>query len=301
MQGERALKILKDDQREIRVAKSAGFCFGVRRAVEGLLSLTQESGGGEVFTYGPIIHNETVIKDFENRGVQLVHEDEPLPVPMPGIKSFMALRSHGVTRAAIEKIEKAGFEVRDLTCPFVSKIQAIVSEYSEKGFHIVITGDEHHPEVIGIMGWTDPKNVSVVKSADDVQKLDLSKETKICVVSQTTFRADLFKKLVEMLIQKGYDTYAQNTICSATSLRQSEAKELSKWADVMLVIGGKNSSNSAKLFDICRENCEKTFFLQGADDLKVSELNSIRCIGITAGASTPDKIIEEVFKKCQTT
>ena len=293
------MRIFKDDQREIRVAKSAGFCFGVRRAVDGLLSLVDENVGGEVFTYGPIIHNETVIKDFEKRGVRLFSEDEPLPVP--GRKSFMAIRSHGVTRDTKERIEKAGFFVRDLTCPFVSKIQSIVSEYSKKGFHIVITGDEHHPEVIGIMGWADPKSVSVVKSADDVSRLYLPKETKICVVSQTTFRADLFKKLVEMLIQKGYDTYAQNTICSATSLRQSEAKELSEWADVMLVIGGKNSSNSAKLFDICRENCEKTFFLQGADDLKVSELHSIRCIGITAGASTPDKIIEEVFKKCQTT
>ena len=293
------MRIFKDDQREIRVAKSAGFCFGVRRAVDGLLSLVDENEDGEVFTYGPIIHNEAVIKDFEKRGVRLFSEDEPLPVP--GRKSFMAIRSHGVTRDTKERIEKAGFFVRDLTCPFVSKIQSIVSEYSKKGFHIVITGDEHHPEVIGIMGWADPKSVSVVKSADDVSRLYLPKETKICVVSQTTFRADLFKKLVEMLIQKGYDTYAQNTICSATSLRQSEAKELSEWADVMLVIGGKNSSNSAKLFDICRERCERSFFLQGADDLKVSELHSIRCIGITAGASTPDKIIEEVFKKCQTT
>lgn len=295
------MRIFKDDQREIRVADSAGFCFGVRRAVDALLSLLDESGEGEVYTYGPIIHNETVIKDFEKRGVRLVSEKEPLPLPLPGKKSFMAIRSHGVARDTKNRIEDAGFLIRDLTCPFVSKIQTIVSKYSKNGYHIVITGDEHHPEVVGIKGWADPKSVTVINCEEDILKLNIPKDVKLCVVSQTTFRADLFKKLVEMLIQKGYDTYAQNTICSATSLRQSEAKELSEWADVMLVIGGKNSSNSAKLFDICRENCEKTFFLQGADDLKVSELNSIRCIGITAGASTPDKIIEEVFKKCQTT
>lgn len=295
------MRIFKDNQREIRVADSAGFCFGVRRAVEGLLSLVEENGDGDVFTYGPIIHNETVTGDFEKKGVRLVSEEEPLPVPGHGKKSFMAIRSHGITRDAKKKIEDAGFLISDLTCPFVSKIQTIVSEYSKKDYHIVITGDGHHPEVIGIKGWADPKSVSVVSCEEDISKIDLPKNAKLCVVSQTTFREDLFKKLVEMLIQKGYDTYAQNTICSATSLRQSEAGELSEWADVMLVIGGKNSSNSAKLFDICRERCERSFFLQGADDLKVSELHSIRCIGITAGASTPDKIIEEVFKKCQTT
>ena len=295
------MRIFKDDHKEIRVAKSAGFCFGVRRAVEGLLSLTKECEEGEVFTYGPIIHNETVIQDFERMGVRLVSEEGPLPEIMPNSRCVMALRSHGVARTVKKEIEDKGFLIKDLTCPFVSKIQAIVSEYSKKGFHIVITGDEHHPEVIGIKGWALGSEVTVIKCEDDIEKLTLKRNSKLCVVSQTTFRADLFKKLVEMLIQKGYDTYAQNTICSATSLRQSEAMELSKWADVMLVIGGKNSSNSAKLFDICREKCEKTFFLQGADDLKVSDLHSIRRIGITAGASTPDKIIEEVFNKCQTT
>ena len=295
------MRTFKDDQKEIRVAKSAGFCFGVRRAVDGLLSLTKDSEEGTVFTYGPIIHNESVIKDFETRGVRLISEEEPLPDPIPGKKCVVALRSHGVTRDVKKMIEDKGFWTEDLTCPFVSKIQTIVSEYSKKGFHIVITGDEHHPEVIGIKGWAASSGVTVIKSEEDIEKLTLNGNSKLCVVSQTTFRGDLFKKLVEMLIQKGYDTYAQNTICSATSLRQSEAMEISEWADVMLVIGGKNSSNSAKLFDICREKCEKTFFLQGADDLKVSELHSIRRIGITAGASTPDKIIEEVFNKCQTT
>lgn len=295
------MRIFKDDHKEIRVAKSAGFCFGVRRAVEGLLSLTKECEEGEVFTYGPIIHNEAVIQDFERMGVRLQSEEEPLPEIKPNLRCVMALRSHGVARDVRKEIEDKGFLIKDLTCPFVSKIQAIVSEYSKKGFHIVITGDEHHPEVIGIKGWALGSEVTVIKCEDDIEKLTLKRNSKLCVVSQTTFRADLFKKLVEMLIQKGYDTYAQNTICSATSLRQSEAMELSEWADVMLVIGGKNSSNSAKLFDICREKCEKTFFLQGADDLKVSDLHSIRRIGITAGASTPDKIIEEVFNKCQTT
>ena len=283
------------DGREVRVAGSAGFCFGVKRAVDGLSDLAAKARG-PVYTYGPIIHNETVVKDFEKQGVDLYDEKTPLS-SLP--KGTMVLRSHGVSRQVVHDLENAGFQISDATCPFVGKIHRTVEQYSRDGYYIIILGDPSHPEVEGITGWVVGDRYKVISTEEEAEALFLPPDTKVCVVSQTTFRFDKFEKLVEMIVQKGYDTYAQNTICNATELRQREAAELSAWADVMLVIGGKNSSNSRKLFDICRDHCGRTYFLQTAEELSVPDLYSIQHIGITAGASTPEKIIEEVFKKCQ--
>lgn len=283
------------DGREIRVAGSAGFCFGVKRAVDGLSDLAAKADG-PVYTYGPIIHNETVVKDFEKQGVALYDEKTPLSCLSKGT---MVLRSHGVSRQVVTELEETGFQICDATCPFVGKIHRTVEQYSKDGYYIIILGDPRHPEVEGITGWVVGDRYKVISTEDEAEALSLPPETKVCVVSQTTFRFDKFEKLVEMIEQKGYDTYAQNTICNATELRQREAAELSAWADVMLVIGGKNSSNSRKLFDICRDRCSCTYFLQTAAELRLPDLHSIQHIGITAGASTPEKIIEEVFQKCQ--
>lgn len=281
--------------REVRVAGSAGFCFGVKRAVDGLSDLL-EKAEGPVYTYGPIIHNETVVEDFEKKGVRLYEESDDLSSLEPGT---MVLRSHGVSRHVVNDLKAAGFRISDATCPFVGKIHRTVEQYSRDGYYIIILGDPKHPEVEGITGWVIGDRYQVISTEEEAAAISLPPDTKICIVSQTTFRFDKFEKLVEMIEQKGYDTYAQNTICNATELRQREAAELSAWADVMLVIGGKNSSNSRKLFDICREVCKQTYFLQTADEFSLPDLHSIQHIGITAGASTPEKIIEEVFQKCQ--
>lgn len=281
--------------REVRVAGSAGFCFGVKRAVDTLSGLVGKTAG-PIYTYGPIIHNETVVEDFKNRGVRLYEENADLSALEPGT---MVLRSHGVSRDVQNAIAGAGFETVDATCPFVGKIHRTVEQYSRDGYFILILGNPDHPEVQGITGWVCGDAYKVVSNEDEIAALNVPTDRKVCVVAQTTFRFDKFEKLVEMIEQKGYYTYAQNTICNATELRQREAAALSEWADVMLVIGGKNSSNSRKLFDICREKCKHAYFLQTAEEFSLPDLHSIQHIGITAGASTPEKIIEEVFQKCQ--
>ena len=282
--------------RNVVVAESAGFCFGVKRAVEIVENQINEKAGNPIYTYGPIIHNEIVVSEFEANGVKVLEEDMPLDSVEPGI---VIIRSHGVAKRVIEDLEEKGFEIVDATCPFVLKIHKLVQEFDEKGYRIVIVGNESHPEVCGIIGWIPSGEYVCVSSAEEFEALNLPKDKIIGIVSQTTFNYDKFQEIVEIISQKGYDICAKNTICSATEERQKEAVRISQNSEAMIVIGGKSSSNSRKLFEICQENCKNTYFIQTKDDLDLSVLQSIDDVGITAGASTPKKIIEEVQEKCQ--
>ncbi len=282
--------------RNVVVAESAGFCFGVKRAVEIVENQIKETTGKPIYTYGPIIHNEIVVSEFEANGVKVLEEDVPLDTVKPGI---VIIRSHGVARKVIQELQEKGFEIVDATCPFVLKIHKLVQEFDEKGYRIVIVGNESHPEVCGIIGWIPSGEYVCVSSAEEFEALNLPKDRIIGIVSQTTFNYDKFQEIVEIISQKGYDICAKNTICSATEERQKEAVRISQNSEAMIVIGGKSSSNSRKLFEICQENCKNTYFIQTKDDLDLSVLQSIDDVGITAGASTPKKIIEEVQKKCQ--
>ncbi len=282
--------------RNVVVAESAGFCFGVKRAVEIVEKQISEKKEKKIYTYGPIIHNEIVVSEFEEHGVSVIEEDASLDDLEPGI---VIIRSHGVSKNVIDDLKSHGFEIVDATCPFVLKIHKLVQEFDEKGYCIVIVGNPLHPEVSGIIGWIPSGKYHCISSVEDFEKLNLPKDKKIGIVSQTTFNYDKFQELVEIIGQKGYDICAKNTICSATEERQKEAIQISKNSEAMIVIGGKSSSNSRKLFEICKENCVNTYFIQTKDDLDLSVLQSIDDVGITAGASTPKKIIEEVQKKCQ--
>ena len=282
--------------RNVVVAESAGFCFGVKRAVEIVENQIKETSGKPIYTYGPIIHNEIVVSEFEANGVKVLEEDVPLDTVEPGI---VIIRSHGVAHKVIQELQEKGFEIVDATCPFVLKIHKLVQEFDEKGYRIVIVGNESHPEVCGIIGWIPSGEYVCISSAEEFEALNLPKDKIIGIVSQTTFNYDKFQEIVEIISQKGYDICAKNTICSATEERQKEAVRISQNSEAMIVIGGKSSSNSRKLFEICQENCKNTYFIQTKDDLDLSVLQSIDDVGITAGASTPKKIIEEVQEKCQ--
>ena len=200
-------------------------------------------------------------------------------------------------------MEKENINIVDATCPFVKKIHKIVLEESSQGKQIIIIGNDKHPEVEGIKGWVDGTAI-VINEPEDIEKIDFNKDSKVCVVSQTTFNHNKFKYLVEIIQKKGYDINVVNTICNATHERQAEAKDISSKVDAMIVIGGRHSSNTQKLYDICKKECKNTFYIQTAEDLKEgSEFdtyikscddNSLKSIGITAGASTPKNIIEEV-------
>ncbi len=272
---------------EIRLAKSAGFCFGVKRAVEQVYN--QAESGKKIHTYGPIIHNEEVVKDLEKKGVQVIEEENLNTIK----EGTVIIRSHGVEKAVCERIQELGLECVDATCPFVKRIHKVVEKESALGKQIVIIGSAVHPEVTGIMGWSESPAI-VIETEEEAENIALPTDREICVVSQTTFNYIKFQKIVEKLTKRGYNISVVNTICNATEERQTEAREIAREADVMIVIGGKHSSNTRKLYEICAKECEHTYFIQTLADLKLELPKSVGLVGITAGASTPNNIIEEV-------
>ncbi|MBS4969631.1 MAG: 4-hydroxy-3-methylbut-2-enyl diphosphate reductase [Lacrimispora saccharolytica] len=276
---------------EVTVAKSAGFCFGVKRAVDTVYEQI-EKGQKPVYTYGPIIHNEQVVEDLAARGVQVIRSEEELERITEGT---VIIRSHGVPRRICDKIKAQGLTLVDATCPFVRKIHRIVEQESEKGNHIVIIGSEPHPEVEGIKGWASGP-VTVISTEEEARSFVPENGKNVSIVAQTTFNYNKFKDLVEIFSKKSYDISVLNTICNATEERQTEARTLAGTVDTMLVIGGRHSSNTQKLYEICKEECKNTYFIETLVDLDTKPFQSFGRVGITAGASTPNKIIEEVQK-----
>ena len=276
---------------QIKVAKSAGFCFGVQRAVDTVYEQI-EKGVRPIYTYGPIIHNEVVVQDLEKKGVKVLNSQQELEALEKGT---VIIRSHGVGRSIYEILQRKNLQCVDATCPFVRKIHKIVKKESLLGKQIVIIGNDKHPEVEGIKGWCYTK-AHVLETTEQAEKFELLESVPLCVVSQTTFNYKKFKDLVEIIDKKRYDRIVVNTICNATEERQIEARRIAGEVDAMIVIGGSHSSNTQKLFEICRKECRNTYYIQTVDDLDLEVLRSTGLIGITAGASTPKKIIEEVQK-----
>ena len=275
----------------VELAKTAGFCFGVKRAVDTVYQQIEQYRGEKIFTYGPIIHNEEVIKDLRSHGVEVLNDEEELKTADAGV---VVIRSHGVAKYIYDILEERGITCVDATCPFVKKIHKIVAEKSAEGSYIVIVGNGEHPEVQGIRGWAG-EQVTVVQTQEDAERFELpDKDQKVCIVAQTTFNYNKFKELVEIISKKRYDIVVLNTICNATKERQTEARQIAARVDAMVVIGDKRSSNTQKLFEICKEECLNTYYIQTLDDLDINQLRSVESVGITAGASTPNKIIEEV-------
>ena len=279
---------------EIILAKTAGFCFGVQRAVDTAYEHADDKG--RVYTYGQIIHNEEVVGDLSRHGVKVIEDDE-----LPDIRdSKVIIRSHGAEKKVYDILESNGNIVIDATCPFVKKIHNIVRDKSEDGHTIVIVGDENHPEVRGIMGWcvSRPVVIGSEKEAEIFTQKCLdgsySREENISIVSQTTFNYRKFNNIVDIIRNKLYNVTAYKTICNATSVRQREAKEIASKVDAMIVIGGRNSSNTQKLFEISKKECENTYYIQTLVDLDLTTFESVSRVGITAGASTPNNIIKEV-------
>ncbi len=278
---------------QVKVAKSAGFCFGVQRAVDTVYEQA-EKGVRPIYTYGPIIHNEVVVEDLKEKGVEVLNSREELEKVEKGT---IIIRSHGVGREIYELIRQKGLICVDATCPFVKKIHKIVEKESAAGKEIIIIGNDKHPEVEGIKGWCRTK-AYVIESAEQAEELCTTETVPLCIVSQTTFNYKKFKDLVEILDKKRYDKIVVNTICNATEERQTEARQIAGEVDAMIVIGGSHSSNTQKLFEICRNECENTYYIQTIGDLDLEVLRSTGLVGITAGASTPKKIIEEVQTRC---
>lgn len=271
----------------ITIAKTAGFCFGVNRAVEFL-----EKTDVPTVTLGPIIHNTYVVEELKRKGVGVIDEISELPDG-----NVLAIRTHGVGKNVYEELDRLGCKYVDLTCPFVKKIHKIVAEYSEKGYKIVIIGDKNHPEVIGINGWCENNALVALDISDLNGKIEDA--DKVCVVSQTTMDRKTFKKIEKFLKKSCKTILFFDTICSATNERQTEAEEIAKKSDVMVVIGGYHSSNSVKLAQVCKKYCENTYQVECFEDFPQNIDISAKNVGITAGASTPPCIIKEVSFKME--
>lgn len=275
---------------EIKVAEKAGFCFGVDRAVKIAYDMAKEKNT-EVFTYGMLIHNSDVTNELEQMGVGCIDEISKIPNG-----STVIVRAHGISEEEYEKLRENNVNLIDATCPFVKRIHKIVAEEYQKGRQVVIAGDKNHPEVKGINGWCK-NSAFIVKDEEDCKEI-LKNDTNlpISIVAQTTLRPEKAKKIEKILKKYFTNVIFFDTICSATEERQKAAEELAKKSEVMLVLGGKNSSNTEKLFEICREHCKDTYKIENAKELDgLAHLfkKNIKKVGITAGASTPEKVIKE--------
>lgn len=272
---------------EIKIAKFSGYCYGVKRAMDLALEKLDETSEKKVYSLGPLIHNDQAMKKFTDKGL-IVEED----IKKIEKNSTAIVRSHGLPKDFYDKMDIISTNVVDATCPFVKKIQDIVYENYKSGHGIILIGDKDHPEIRGINGWSDNSSI-IINSIEDVERFDFSEDRAYIVAVQTTYKLEKYLQIEKILKNRLKKVEFFNTICYATRERQDAARELSKTVDAMIVIGGKSSSNTKKLAEICSENCI-TFLIETAKDIDLEKISSFSTIGITAGASTPDFIIDEV-------
>ena len=269
------------------MAKTAGFCFGVKRAVD--MAFEHENKQG-TYTYGPIIHNEVVIRSLEEKGIKAIDALEQSNVEK------LIIRSHGVSPKVYRQGEEKGIEIIDATCPYVKKIHRYVEQYSKKGYQIIIAGNKDHPEIQGINGWADEACL-IVKDQEALKEIKLEKNNKkYLLVAQTTYKKQVVDEILLTLNEQGINVEYINTICNATKERQEEVVEIAKQVDVMLVLGSKKSSNSLKLFELSQKHCLESYFVGEAKELKKEFFEDCNKVGITAGASTPHSVIQDVVE-----
>ena len=288
----------------VTLAKNAGFCFGVKRAIDMVNENLKKFG--TLYCVGELIHNEKVIDELEKKGLVIVDKEEALKLKNENV----VIRSHGIEKKIFEEIERNGNNIIDCTCPFVKKIHKLVEEHSKNDEKIVVIGDKEHQEVKGIVSYGSPKseknidniskNIAVVNSVDELKGLQFDKNDKIFIVSQTTANIEKNKKIVDIFKDLFYNIQYVDTICNATEHRQNEVFEMSKCCDVMIIVGSKNSSNTKKLYDIAKNNCENTFYVNDVSELQNVNISTKNKIGISAGASTPSTLIEEILKYART-
>lgn len=275
--------------KKIKLAENAGFCFGVKRAVDEAVK-TQKQYNKKIYTLGPLIHNNDMVKYLELNNIFAIALED---VENLNSGEVIVIRSHGVRESTIKHLEDKGLIVVNATCPFVANIQMKVNKYSKEGYKIIIIGDKDHPEVQGVNGWCDDSAIITMDGT-----FDFKLPPKVCVVSQTTQKKETWIRTINKLSETTKEILAFNTICSATEVRQKSAYEISNEVDVMIVVGGRESSNTVKLYEICKKNCEHSYHIENVTELDMMWFSSgDKLIGITAGASTPDWIIKEVLAK----
>ncbi|MBR4110427.1 MAG: 4-hydroxy-3-methylbut-2-enyl diphosphate reductase [Clostridia bacterium] len=267
---------------EVTLAKSAGFCYGVKRAV----TLTNEAlqQYNELYSKGNVVNNKNVVNDLEEKGLKRFSTVSEL-----ASNSNVLIRAHGITNEELKEYEQLKCNIIDATCPNVKKIHDIVRKYSNSDYKVIIIGDKFHPEVVGIASYAGD-NVEIITSENEVKKYN-----KVCIVEQTTFSKEYAQRIIDKIVLASNEQIIYNTICEATSIRQSDAKKLAETQDIVVVIGDKESANSNRLYEIAKEINKNTIFIENVNELNINKISNCSKIGITAGASTPDDVINEVI------
>jgi 4-hydroxy-3-methylbut-2-en-1-yl diphosphate reductase len=284
----RGLAFQDDDSVEITIAPNAGACFGVVRAIKlGHQSVDRSQKGSPVYSFGPLIHNPKVVSELEGRGVQTENQPEAI------LSGTVLLRSHGVQREIEKDFKARGLKVVDATCPLVKKPQRIAQSLGQKGYFLVIVGDPNHPEVRGVLSYFGNPRFLVTYDAKDVDKVP-SDVTRVGVIAQTTIEVRVLNEVVDRLKERIGEVAVYNTICDATSIRQSEAVDLAKASEVMVIVGGKNSSNTCKLVKICKDLQPCTYHIEEVSEIHRDWFHGKHKIGVTGGASTPHDFVDRV-------
>lgn len=272
---------------EITIAKHAGYCYGVQRALK-IAREAASSSPKPVYTLGPIIHNPQVVEALRQQGVKAINTVDEAD------GGTIIIRTHGVDPRIIHMVQERGLELIDATCPFVAKAQQRAAALIKNGYKVVIVGERNHPEVAGLLAYAKNKAI-VVEKAQELESLDHM--NRVGVVVQTTQSLENLQSIVSGLSGKTKELKIFNTICNATSQRQESAREVSESVDLMLVVGGKNSANTTRLAQICSENNRRTYHIETADEIAEAWLEGVNLVGITAGASTPDWILQQVIER----
>lgn len=281
---------------EVVLGKTSGFCFGVKNAVDG--AETELKNGNSTYCLGEIVHNEEVIKDLEKKGLTIIDDIE-------SAKDKVIIRAHGVPKEVYEIAQIKNIELLDFTCPFVTKIHETVTKYSNNNYFIFLLGNKNHPETIGTISFCGNSSY-LIETLDDVENainsFEISGLKDLLIISQTTFSVSLFEAIVNKVksqLSSTINCEIKNTICNTTSMRQKETEKISKEVDLMIVIGGKNSSNTKKLYEIADKNCKNSLLVQTKNDLDYEYLKGFNRIGIIAGASTPQSVIDDIVLFCK--
>ena len=281
---------------EIIRASVLGFCFGVRRAVELAEKALSENPGKKVYSLGPLIHNENALSALEEKGLHILEESDIAELEEG---SVVIIRAHGVAPSVTDALEKRGCKIIDATCPRVKASQKMVERYSSENDYVVLTGDINHGEVIGIAGYAG-ENFSQIQDYEEAERFNIKDgdNKNVILLSQTTYSPKEFEKIENLFKSKFHNLAVMNTICPATNERQQALLELCSQVEGVLVVGGKNSANTKRLYQTAAANCKIAAHIQSAADIP-QEFFNLKTIGITAGASTPDEIIEDVERKIE--
>ena len=277
---------------EIIVGKTAGFCYGVKRAVDGATELVKNDTN--IYCLGELVHNKEVIKELTEQGMKIINN-------INEAKGTTIIRAHGVEKAIYDIAKEKNIKIEDFTCPNVAKIHEIAQEYANNNYYIFLFGSKEHPENIGTISFCG-KDYSIINKSEDIEKaiekLKKSNKKDLLIISQTTYSLEEFNKFIKIIeeqLKENYNITIKNTICRATELRQKETEEISKQVDLMIISGGKNSSNTQKLFNIAREYCKNAISIESVKELNIENIQEYKKIGIMAGASTPQKSIDEIL------